>query len=82
MEIGENTGAEDLVSAQRSAAPATTQTQTQTQTQLPASLSLSLYHTSHHSQSATDHTTVTQTCTGVQPPRVKRKKKWKEGDET
>jgi hypothetical protein len=41
---------------------------------LSLSLSLSLYHTSHHSQSATDHTTVTQTCTGVQPPRVKRKK--------
>lgn len=43
MEIGENTGAEDLVSAQRSAAPATTQTQTQ----LPASLSLSLCITLH-----------------------------------
>jgi hypothetical protein len=81
MEIGENTGAEDLVSAQRSAAPATTQTQTQ----LPASLSLSLSlsvshftpqpvsHRSHHS-----HTNMHGGTTATS----EKEKKWKEGDET
>jgi transcription initiation factor TFIID subunit TAF12 len=75
MEIGENTGAEDLVSAQRSAAPATTQTQ------LPASLSLSVSHLTPQPVSHRSHHSHTNMHGGTTATSEKEKK-WKEGDET